>query len=110
MANSIIENPHMEDTGWITLNNTYPLFYRVKRGMVTVVLRLAGGATPSEGQVLATLPQKYWPAAQMVCATHNLRGAFSIAQDGAIAINANSASGLTLNNYMGCVITYPYND
>ena len=78
--------------------------------MITVVMRLSGGATPTTGQILGTLPERYRPATEMLCATHNLRGIFFVMPNGTIGIEANSISDLPLNNYMGATLVYPYND
>ena len=104
MANGPMENRN-PDTGWIRINESYPTYYRVRNGVCYVVMRLIGGATPSDGQILGTLPSNYRPTLQIACCTHNLRGAFMVDTTGNISISANS--GQTLNNYMGCAVSYP---
>ena len=95
-----------QDTGWITLNSTYPTYYRAKDGFTTVVMRLGGGSIPTSGKVLGTIPQAYRPKYQMVVTTHNLKGNVMVDVNGEVIITENS--GQTLNAYMGAVLTYPY--
>ena len=108
MANSTLPYYGISDTGWITLNSTYPTSYRKKNGFVTVVMRLSGGATPADGTLLGTLPEEYRPGIQITSATHNLRGAFMVSDDGKVTISKNSViQSVELNNYMGVTVTYP---
>ena len=93
------------DSSWTSLNTTYPTYYRKVAGIVTVLFRLNGGSTPSSGDLLGTLPSGYRPSYQVVVATQNLHGHIVVDTDGKVNINANS--GQTLNNFMGCCVSYP---
>ena len=106
---STIQDQELNDTGWTMLNNTYPTYYRVKHNIVYVVFRLNGGATPSDGQVLGTLPERWRPALQIVVPTHNLRGNIMVNLNGEIIISANNAVSGGLNAYMGASLSYPAN-
>lgn len=102
-------NEKITDTGWTTINQTYPTYMRVKNGYVTINMRLSGGTTPTDGVQLYTLPSAYRPTYEMAVPTQNLRGNLYIKNDtGVITINQNS--GQTLNNFMAATITYPIND
>lgn len=99
-------NGKLTDTGWTTINTTYPTYMRVKNGFVTINMRLAGGSTPPDGTLLYTLPAAYRPALEIAVPTQNLRGNLYIKPlNGEVSINANS--GQTLNNYMAALVTYP---
>jgi hypothetical protein len=100
-----LNNKLTGDNGWTTINSTYPTYYRKVAGIVFVLMRLNGGSTPTDGELLGTLPEGYRPALNFVAATHNLRGNLSVSTDGKIVVSENSDQ--SLNNYMGCEVSYP---
>jgi hypothetical protein len=98
-------NGKLTDTGWATINTTYPTYMRVKNGFVTIDVRLAGGTTPSSGTVVYTLPAAYAPPYEMAVPNSNASGYLFIKTDGSVVLGANT--GQTINNYFTACITFP---
>lgn len=57
MATSTIKNG--QDTGWIVLNLTYNAKYRVRNGILFIIIKYDG--TISDGTLIGTLPSQYVP-------------------------------------------------
>ena len=70
-------------------------------------MRLSGGATPTDGTLLGTIPADYRPVLEFAVSTQNLRGTLSIRLDGTVYINANTTISGGLNNYMAALLIYP---
>lgn len=93
------------DTSWKDLNTTYNVKYIKRAGICFLFMRQAGGATPTDGMVLGTLPSGYRPAHEMAMPLHNMKGNILVKANGEVSINA--VTGQTLNNYSATEIVYP---
>ena len=103
---------HEKDTGWITLNRTYPTWYRKKNGYVT------GGSTPPAGQdvTLGILPVGYGPYQDMGSHTMKLDGRLRIlgehhsSNPRQVDLTPSDISGKQYGAYMNCTLVYPVDD
>ena len=95
----------LSDTGWISLNDTYPTKYRVRHGVVYISFRLLGGSIPSDGTVFGYIPSQYCPIQDVAVCLQNGRGNIGCSTSGGVSINANP--GQSFNAWMAGMIIYP---
>lgn len=95
----------IEDTGWITLSETYGVTYRRKAGIVFVRANYNGGSSDAQ-IVTGTLPAEYRPDVAVIVSNYSPVDVsnpqyMSIATSGAVAFNGGG------RKFFNCIISYP---
>ena len=95
----------VDETNWITLNDTAKVYYRKKSGIVTVVINNMNNTTLANDDLLGTLPTGFRPAYPMLQrnAYDNANGRLCVWSDGRVTYGSNVGTA----NYIRAVISYP---
>ena len=92
-------NSNQKDTGWLTLNEQFLVFYRCKTGFVTIVIN--SNVELVDDTLLGVMPKQYRPSKDFYSANYvDNRAALYVRINGEVRWNRTS-------NYNHCSITYP---
>ena len=95
----------VDETNWITLNDTAKVYYRKKSGIVTVVINNMNNTQLTNGDLLGTLPTGFRPAypLQVRNSFDNANGRLCVWVDGTVTYGSNIGTA----NYIRAIISYP---